>query len=627
MNSSPEPTFDRLQDALLAATLFAANPIWLGGMVIKAHAGPVRSRFIDFLKSQIDPGTPWRKLPLNIQDERLLGGLDLAATLNSGKPVLSKGLLAEINGGVLLIPMSERMSGALAARIASVMDRQEVHVQREGLSAEIEARFGVILLDESVAEDERVAPELIDRIAFHLDLTNVPLAEMEAAIDMFSDLLSIADQQIATGRPKNLHLMISNPEEVGDEITQALCGTAMALGIDSLRAVIFARRVAEIAGHVYGHVHTQKEDAALAARLVLSPRATVIPMDPESQENEPEPPPPPENEPQDSHDNSDSTSQPEQEPENLEDVVLESAKAAIPAGLLAMLLSDQRLLSRSSGSGKSGAQKKGGHRGRPLGSRPGLPTGRARLSIIDTLRAAAPWQKVRGGLLGATRNDGNQNRVKRVIARSGTGPSNRRLQVRAEDFRIKRFKEKSETTTIFVVDASGSSAIHRLAEAKGAVELLLADCYVRRDQVAVIAFRGKTAELILPPTRSLVRAKRGLSGLPGGGGTPLALAIMASNDLAAGIARKGETPLVVMLTDGKANINREGNPGREQAQADAMLAAQQFALSGVASMVIDTSPQPSEAAQKIAQQMHARYLPLPHAGATQVSQAIKQMSA
>ena len=100
--------------------------------------------------------------------------------------------------------------------------------------------------------------------------------------------------------------------------------------------------------------------------------------------------------------------------------------------------------------------------------------------------------------------------------------------MRRDDFRMTRFQQRTRTTTIFVVDASGSSALNRLAEAKGAVELLLADCYVRRDQVALLAFRGKEAELLLPPTRSLVRAKRSLAGLPGGGGTPLAAGIDAA---------------------------------------------------------------------------------------------------
>ncbi len=582
------------QDALLAAALFALDPPRLGGICIQAHAGPVRTLYLDFLKSRLRENTPWRKLPLSIQDERLLGGLDLAATLNTGKPVLNQGLLAEVHQGVLVVPMAERIASSLAARLSAVMDRHEVLVQREGLSAEIPASFGLVLLDESVEDDERVAPELIDRIAFMVDLTEISHAQMQEALALFAD----SHCEPVEGRPGNPPLAFDSAAD--DEITTALCSTAMALGIPSIRTSIFARRAAALAGRLYGRKTVTQEDAALAARIVLSPRATILPIDPEQQQDEKPPEQPPENQ-----DLNDENNSPEnltaQEIEELEDVILEAAKAAIPAGLLAQLLSDQRMINRGGGSGKAGALKKGGKRGRPIGSRQGLPSGGNRLSVIDTLRAAAPWQRVRGG-------------------------RSLRLKIRAEDFRIKRFREKSETTTIFVVDASGSSALHRLAEAKGAVELLLADCYVRRDQVAVIAFRGKQAEMILPPTRSLVRAKRGLSGLPGGGGTPLALAIDAATQLALSIARRGETPLIVMLTDGKANIDRAGNPGREQANADAMLAAQQAALAGFAAMIIDTSPQPSQAAQQIAAQMHARYMPLPHAGAAQVSQAVKTMS-
>jgi magnesium chelatase subunit D len=199
----------------------------------------------------------------------------------------------------------------------------------------------------------------------------------------------------------------------------------------------------------------------------------------------------------------------------------------------------------------------------------------------------------------------------------------KRVQVRAEDFHITRIKQKTGTTTLFVVDASGSSALHRLAEAKGAVELLLADCYVRRDQVAVIAFRGKTAEILLPPTRSLVRAKRSLSGLPGGGGTPLATAIDAAASLADDIRRKGQTPVIVMLTDGRANVARDGSGGREKAMADAMASATRLRLSQAAVLLIDTSPQPQASALQLAHAMTARYLPLPHAGANAMSQAVR----
>jgi magnesium chelatase subunit D len=103
-----------------------------------------------------------------------------------------------------------------------------------------------------------------------------------------------------------------------------------------------------------------------------------------------------------------------------------------------------------------------------------------------------------------------------------------RVALRKDDFRVRRFIERTGTTVIFVVDASGSSALARLSEAKGAIELLLAESYARRDRVSLIAFRGTTAETLLPATRALARAKKVLAALPGGGGTPMATAIDAA---------------------------------------------------------------------------------------------------
>ena len=225
--------------------------------------------------------------------------------------------------------------------------------------------------------------------------------------------------------------------------------------------------------------------------------------------------------------------------------------------------------------------------------------------MIETLRAAAPWQTVR-----------------RREAQAAGLAADGRVRIRRGDFHVWRFKQRSETTTVFVVDASGSAALHRLAEAKGAVELLLADCYVRRDSVAVIAFRGQGAEVLLPPTRSLVRAKRSLAGLPGGGGTPLACGIDAALALAAAVRARGATPVIVLLTDGRANIARDGSPGRERAAADASVSARRLQLEGFAALLLDTSPQPQDAARQLADAMGARYLPLPHAGAATLSQAI-----
>ena len=220
------------------------------------------------------------------------------------------------------------------------------------------------------------------------------------------------------------------------------------------------------------------------------------------------------------------------------------------------------------------------------------------MNLIETLRAAAPWQTIR--------------------RRGGT-----QIEIRSSDFRVSHLKQRSETTTIFVVDASGSAALNRLAEAKGAVELLLAECYVRRDRVAVLAFRGRAAQLLLPPTRSLVRAKRSLAGLPGGGGTPLAAGIDAGSAMAADVRRRGGTPTVVLLTDGRANVARDGRGNRARAEEEALAAARHLREVGARVLLVDTSPRPSVANERLALQMGARYLPLPYADAATLSRTVQ----
>ena len=120
---------------------------------------------------------------------------------------------------------------------------------------------------------------------------------------------------------------------------------------------------------------------------------------------------------------------------------------------------------------------------------------------------------------------------------------------------------------------------------------MLADCYVRRDSVALVAFRGQGAEIVLPPTRSTARAKRRLAGLPGGGGTPLAngldVGALRSRDQ---VQRKGQTPLLVLMTDGRANIAATERPGRARAMEDALDAGRRLRAAGVAALAIDTSP-------------------------------------
>lgn len=582
------------------AALFAVDPVGLGGVALRAPACSARDDWLAMLRQLLPSSTPVRRIPLNINDAGLLGGLDLGATLQAGRPVAQRGILAQADGGVVVLAMAERLSTATAARLGAVLDSGEVVIERDGFATRSAARLGIVALDEGASDDEQVPEALLDRLAFH-----VRLAGPSDPPDTFHwDAHDIARAQT-----------LLPSVQANQDVIEAICAAALALGIDSMRAPLLALRVARIAAALSGETEVTDDHVSLAARLVLGPRARQLPAPPASAQEE--------NEKEESDDRNDSEPQEPnedfvQEPDpaeetsagsSLAETVMEAAKAAIPAGLLAALKIGEMAKSRAQAAGRAGAVQKSPTRGRPIGARRGEPRAGSRINVIETLRAAAPWQKLRR------------------LEATASGHPEQRIHVRKQDFHVTRFKQVGQTTTLFVVDASGSSALNRLAEAKGAVELLLADCYVRRDRVAVLAFKGKTAELLLPPTRSLARAKRSLAGLPGGGGTPLATAIDAARELADQIKRRGETPIIVLLTDGRGNIARDGSPGRVQANEDALAAAQQVRFARVTSLLLDTSPQPQPAAQAIAQQMGATYVPLPYAGSDKVAQVVRALAA
>ncbi|MBY0519973.1 MAG: hypothetical protein K2P79_06065, partial [Sphingomonas sp.] len=158
---------DPLGDAMLAARLCAIEP-GLGGMVLRG--GIVDDQAIAALREALGAAAPIKRLPAHIDDERLYGGLDLGATLSTGRPVGRTGLLAEADGGALIVPMAERLGEGVAAAIAGALDTGEVIAEREGLRVAAPARFVVVALDEGV-EDERPPVALCERLAFWIDLS------------------------------------------------------------------------------------------------------------------------------------------------------------------------------------------------------------------------------------------------------------------------------------------------------------------------------------------------------------------------------------------------------------------------------------------------------------------------
>lgn len=544
-------------DAALALALLAIDPAGLGGAVLRGPGGPGPEAFIAGLRRLLPERRIFR-LPPHIGADRLAGSLDVAETLRTGKPVHDPGLLAAARGGTLLITSAERLTPSKAGFIAAAVDEHP-------------GDYLLLVCDEG-QDDERAPPALAERAAFLLDLVE----------DVDETLVSVKD--VAAARALLPRVVVP------DAITEALCGAALSLGIKSLRPALFARAVARASAALDGRTEGSPEDAQTAARLVLAPRALRFPAA-EAEPEAPTPPPPGES------DTSESDGTPAAQ--EMSELLLSAVKASLPEGLLAALEHNLRQFQTKSGAGAA-SEKLGVTRGRPAGTRAGEPRNGARLALVDTLRAAAPWQPLR----------------------RRAAPERQGLIVIRGDLRIRRYQQKRETTAIFVVDASGSAALHRMAEAKGAVELLLADCYVRRDRTALIAFRGKAAEILLPPTRSLQRARKCLADLPGGGGTPLAAGIAQAVEVAAQVKRAGGVPLAVFLTDGKANIARDGAANRATALADAEAAARLLRLSGVKSLMIDLADARGGPAQRVAEAMAAQYLALPRADAASISRVV-----
>jgi magnesium chelatase subunit D len=582
-------------DAMLIAACMAVAPQAVKGIQVRAKAGPLRDYWLTYYAQLVR--TPINKVPCNVNEERLLGGIDIAASLTLGTPSKQVGLLYSIPKQTLVIAMAERLHQRSAALIAQAIETEE---------------FGTIALDESANDDEAIATSLAECLPVILTLGDLSLKDYDAIkLSDNSEVNELPLAAIDIARTKYQYV------NYNDADINALCSAAVALGVDSMRSPIAALTLAKIHAALQSRVEVEEEDLSFAVRMVIAPRATQLPYDP-SNEEQGEPPldseakskenltdtPPP------SAENGETQTPPlpsEEEVSQLQELILQAAVASIPRDLLASLQNSTKA-KKARSAGNSGAVQRGGQRGRSAGIFRKKPAANSKIHLLHTLRTSIVWQKIR----------------RQQALEQGQQISQQKILIRKDDFRYQKIEQKAKSTIVFAIDASGSSALHRLAEAKGAIELLLAQCYVRRDQVAVIAFRGNGAEVILPPTRSLTRAKRSLAGLPGGGGTPLAAAIDCLTVLTKSIHKKGETPFVVLLTDGRANVSRAGNGGRAQAQDDAQLAAKEFFANGISSILLDTSPQPHYLAQGLAKEMGATYLPLPFAGAQAISNIVQQ---
>ena len=458
--------------------------------------------------------------------------------------------------------MAERCDGALAAKLGQALD--------DGRIAPL------IVFDEGT--DEETAPQALkDRVGFWVDLEDVSLADLE-----------VVKFEPAPKEP--LAVVSARLEDIA-----TLVDLAARFGIHSARAAQFALTCARAHAALAGRSALSAEDIEIAAALIYPSRATLMPEAPEA---------PPEQTQEPEQENAQEQAESAQDTDLSElpqELLIEAVKALLPSDFLSRLATTGA--QRSAAGTGAGQSRKSKARGRPAPSRPGRLDGQSRVDVIATLRSAAPWQKLR----------------------AARKPQRSRITIFPNDIHLKHYEQRAERLVIFIVDASGSAAMARLAEAKGAVELLLAEAYARRDYVALIAFRGASGDLMLPPTRSLVQTKRRLSALPGGGGTPLAGGLQAAGVLAQKALSQGKTPVLALLTDGRANISLDGSANRQKAAEDAALMAGWISGLGIKSVVMDVGRSPNAALADLAQTLRAEYYPMPRADAHGLSQTVHRV--
>lgn len=543
---------DTLGLALQAAIRW---PDQFGGVVLRMRSGPVSDRIRVFLGDEFGHGT---RVHGAMDRAALLGGIDPIATLQQGALVHTNGLLRTAKW--VHVPMAERIPAAITHILTSCMDA--------GLCPPL------ILWDEGI-DDEAVSNSLLDRCAFFVDLGDV------VGVNPADGLRDIPDD------------LQWNDVIVSDTQISALVTLAMRGGVTSLRLPVFAVRFAKLLAALEGRAQTSDADITAAVATVVAPRLIEIPSP------DPETAPPPDQPNQTDATPNDEGAASADDIAPLLDMMIAAVQANLPKNLL-----DNSLGRMGAGRGNLGAGKRqrSNTLGRPKPSRVGKPGYGKRIDVLATLRAAAPWQKIR---------------------RAARPDAPAKFIIFPRDIHVKQYEMPSERVVIFGVDASGSAALARLSEAKGAIEIMLSDAYAKRDYVALVGFRGQSAEVLLPPTRSLVMAKKTLAGFAGGGGTPLASGMKCALDLAEKSKRDGRTPTLAFLTDGKANIALDGSANRDSAMMDVTQLAGYARHLGISSIMIDVGRRPNAKLHQVAVAMGGQYLPLPLADARSVSNIIR----
>ncbi len=556
----------------LALVLCAVRPE-IGGVLIRGEKGTAKSTAVrglaDVLASIGDSRLV--ELPIGATEDRVIGSLDLQKVLRDGEHAFSPGLLARAHGGVLYVDEVNLLHDHLVDMLLDAAAMGRVHVERDGVSHTHDARF--VLIGTMNPEEGELRPQLLDRFGLTVDVrasrdVDVRTEVIRARMDYEADPLLFAaryteDETAVARRIAEARARVANVV-LGDKELRQIAALCAAFDVDGMRADLVVARTAVAhaawaAGSSDLEIRVSAEDIRVAAELALPHRRRRDPfdepgLDPEvldralsdAADPEPEPDPP---------GGGGGDSAPSETPAPQGDsATTASAPAPVrPSSAPAPVFRTRALRVPGMGEGAPGRRSRAHNRvGAVVGVSPDdVGDG---LHLFATLLSAAGRSSGAGGLRPVPDD------VRRAIREGREG-----------------------NLVVFVVDASGSMAARdRMSAVSGAALSLLRDAYQRRDQVAVITFRGGEAGLLLPPTSSAHIAGRRLDRFDTGGKTPLAAGLLAARDLVARqkVRDRSRRSLVVVLTDGRAT----GGPdplGRARAAAARLIAE------GAAAVVVD----------------------------------------
>lgn len=600
-----------------ALLLLAIDPR-LGGALIACAGccdGTLTRAFASLISAEDNTesgqGSQLVELPLNVSEDRLLGGLDLQRTLSTGNRELSQGLLEKANNRLLFSNNANLLESRTAHHIAGALDEGCVRVEREGVSSTYDSRF--IFVGTYNRDEGEPNSRLRERIGLLVDAPTEHSPEATVtAIDRifrferdpagfsndFSDENADLRSRIFEARRLLQSVRVSKSQ------IRKIAEASMRLGVRGNHADDLAIKAARANAALQGRDRLADEDVIVAIRFVLIPRATIFPQaDREETRDQ-----------SDSKDHSEETENQDKnsssdERGGMEDLLLAAVDATPPS----ILTSTARILSRAARAGKhieTSKAKRGRHtiisNSRRFGER---------IAIDATIRAAAPFQRFR------------RNRPQ--------SPNPSGIRVAPSDLRFKRFKHRSGMLFLFVVDASGSMALNRISQAKGALTRLLQEAYLHRDNVALITFRGSGSEVLLAPTRSVELARRIVDALPAGGGTPLSDGIVKAIELARLARLRGMTrAMLVLFTDGRANVGLRDrqSSGWQSNKAPSVIANELKQIGGllraedIGAIVVDTKSKfvSTGEAAALANTLGASYYYLPRSGVREIGDAIAE---